>query len=169
MKKQIILLLLLCTFIYAKIITEAEEKMIVLQLLKTYSKTVACNLLIDEKNIFTIERDTEYGLATYYAVWSGDKGCRGGSSTTSFYISEIHRDNSNRPFLVINDNAFGKHFSEINTRFIESVKQLNSNNFRIIVLQYAKGDANCCPSLKYQYTVSKKYGEWIVSEGKLLK
>jgi hypothetical protein len=71
----------------------------------------------------------------------------------------------------MNDEAFGKGFSEINSRFIESIKQLDDNHFEVVASAYAKDNPNCCPSLKYQYTLSKsKYPiEWEITSEKQLK
>lgn len=179
MKKLFLLIALLVSISRVYATTETEEKIMALKVLKKYTETVACptNFDLENKkplaslldNVFTIKRDTKYGEATYYVLWSGDFGCMGGSGTESFYVSEIYRDDSSKPFLVMNDEAFGKAFSEINTRFIESIKQYGISHFEVIALKYGKDDANCCPSLKYQYTVRKNSGEWVISSKKRLK
>lgn len=79
MKKLIILLLALCSFTYAGNTTiESEEKIMAIEVLKKYSQTVACSTNFDMekkkslsyflKNVFTIERDAEYGTATYFVL-----------------------------------------------------------------------------------------------------
>lgn len=92
-----------------------------------------------------------------------------GSGTDFFYVSEIYRDDSSKAFLVMNDKAFGKSFSSINSRFIESIKQFGTGHFEVVASKFAKGDSNCCPSLKYQYTILKKNREWITSNTKEVK
>lgn len=91
--------------------SERDEKLQVLQLVKTYSATVACDTTFEGgkplsaqlDKVFTIERDPEAGLASYYVLWGGDKGCNGGSGTSSFFVSEVGRYSSSRPLLVLGD------------------------------------------------------------------
>jgi hypothetical protein len=159
--------------------TESEEKIMALKVIKKYSQTVACRTSFEHeekesllKNIFTIKRDTKYGYATYYVLWSGDMGCmNGGAGTDSFYISEIHRDDSSKPFIVMNDEAFGKNFSEIGARFIDNIQQINAEHFLVVASSYGDDDPLCCPSLKYQYALSKskKSIEWTITSKKQLK
>ena len=77
------------------------------------------------KNVYTIEPDEEMGSATYFILWDGDIGCNGGSATPSFMISEVGRFTESRPFLVLNNDAFGEDFSKnINSRFIEKLQKI---------------------------------------------
>jgi hypothetical protein len=158
--------------------TELEEKAKVLSVLKKYSETVACSTSFEEqgslepflKDVYSIERDPEFGQATYYVLWSGDMGCAGGSGTSSFFISEITRDTSSRPFLVKNNEAFGDDFSKkVNPRFIESVKKINPDHFIVTSSEHAKDDANNFPSMKYQYVLQRQNWLWKVTSRNLLK
>ena len=179
MKKLFLLAiaLMFTSFLHAK--TERTEKMMALKVLKKYSETVACstNFYLENKkplsyflkNVFTIQRNNEYGTATYFVWWSGDMECTGGSGANSSYVSKVYRDDSSKPFLVINDDAFEKAFSKINSRFIESITQLDTSHFSVVASKYAKGDANCCPSLKYQFSISKIAQEWVMSSKNPLK
>jgi len=179
MKKLFLLAIALMFTSFLHATTETAEKIMALKVLKKYSETVACSTNFDLEskkplsyflnNVFTMQRDSEYGTATYFISWSGDMECAGGSGTNSSYINKVYRDGSSKPFLVINDDAFGKGFAKINTRFIESIKQLGTGHFEVVASKYAKGDANCCPSLKYQYTILKKNREWIMSNTKEVK
>ena len=93
----------------------------------------------------------------------GDIGCNGGSGTFSFYVSEVGRYSLRRPFLVLNNEAFGKIFSEkINTRFIKSVEMVNNKYFIITSSEYAKNDSNSFPSRNYKYHLKRKngFGDW---------
>jgi len=158
--------------------TELEEKYKILSIVKKYSETVACSTSFEGqdsletflKDVYAIEPDLEFGQATYYVLWHGDMGCYGGSGTDSFFVSEISRYTSNRPFLVQNNKAFGKSFNEqINPRFIESVRQVNPNHFVIVSSKHAKNDANNFPSLKYQYVLQRQDLFWQITSKKLLK
>ena len=88
-------------------------------------------------SIFPPEED--YTGSTYYVLWSGDKGCEGGSGTMSSYISEVSRYSSSRPFLVNTDDALGDNnekswtngTSFTNYRFIESIKNKNLINEKL--------------------------------------
>lgn len=122
------------------------------------------------KDVYTIERKPKFGQATYYVLWSGDIGCYGGSGTHSYFISEVSRYASDRPFLVKNNKAFGKSFYEqINPRFIESVRQVNPKHFVIVSSKHAKDDANNFPSLKYQYALQRQDLFWKITSKKLLR
>lgn len=156
---------------------ELEEKAEVLSTLIKYSETVACVTNFDGqdslepflKDVYTIERDPEFGQATYYVLWHGDIGCFGGSGTHNYIISEIARDTVSRRFLVKNNDAFGKNiYEQINTRFIESIRQENPNHFIIVSSKLAKDDPVNFPSLKYQYILQRQDGSWKITSRKPL-
>jgi hypothetical protein len=179
MKKALLLTMLISFIGQAIAETELEEKVKVLNVLKKYSETVACGTSFEEqdslesflKDVHTIERNTENeGASIYYALWQGDKGCRGGSGTTFFYISEVSRDLSHRPFLVVSDEAFGDEFEKkVNPRFIESVKKINPDHFIVISSEFAENDANNFPSKKYQYILQRQNWVWKITSRKLLE
>lgn len=157
--------------------SELEEKVKVLSVMKKYSEAVACGTTFEVeeslepflKDTYTVSYDPDYG-STYYVLWGGDVGCNGGSGTHSYYISEVGRYSDSRPFLVLNDNAFGELFSlGINSRFIESVKMVGSRHFVVVSSEFSEGDANNFPSLKYQYALKYQGAEWKVTDKKLLK
>ena len=150
--------------------SERDEKLQVLQLVKTYSATVACDTTFEGGKplsaqlgkVFTIERDPEGGMASYYVLWGGDKGCNGGSGTSSFFVSEVGRYSSSRPLLVLSDEAFGKGFDAINPRFIQSIQQHSPSSFTVISLEHADKDGNNFPSKKYQYELRQQKGSWVM-------
>lgn len=171
--------LLLITLLFAIQVhagNESQEKIAVLNVIKNYSGAVACSTNFEDgdsldsylKNVYTIDRDDESGFATYYVLWSGDMGCMGGSGTYRYFISELSRHTNTRPFLVQNNEAFGLDIeNKINFRFIESVTKINSNHFSIVSSEFADGDSNNFPSLKYKYTI--KSGPWRVTNKTLIK
>ena len=152
--------------------SERDEKLQVLQLVKTYSATVACDTTFEGgkplsaqlDKVFTIERDPEAGLASYYVLWGGDKGCNGGSGTSSFFVSEVGRYSSSRPLLVLGDEAFGKGFDAINPRFIQSIRQNSPSSFTVVSLEHAERDGNNFPSKKYQYELRQQKGSWVMTK-----
>lgn len=169
--------------------SESTERAQVMKTMTNYISSVACeNEKLDPKNIFTIDRDIDSGIGTYYVLWTGDKGCMGGSGTISSYVSEVSRYSNNRPFLVMNDDAFNneknwKYDSEdnvisagINFRFIESIKKINSDSFSIIAWNYAddkfggKDGGNNFPANRFKYTLKKLEGTgWVITNQVLLK
>ena len=175
--------LLLITLLFAIQVhagNESQEKIAVLNVIKNYSGAVACSTNFEDgdsldsylKNVYTIDRDDESGSATYYVLWSGDMGCMGGSGTYRYFISEVSRHTNTRPFLVQNNEAFGLDIeNKINFRFIESVTKINSNHFSIVSSEFADGDSNNFPSLKYKYTIKTKglRGPWYVTNKTLIK
>lgn len=100
--------------------------------MNNYINAVACaTSKVQINNIVSIfPPEEDYTGSTYYVLWSGDKGCEGGSGTMSSYISEVSRYSSSRPFLVNTDDALGDNnekswtngTSFTNYRFIESIK-----------------------------------------------
>ena len=107
-KKSLIGTLLSLTLINPSFASEQTERTQVLKTINNYIGSVACaNSKIQSKDIFKIDSDKDSGVATYYVLWVGDKGCQGGSGTMSFYISEVTRYSNSRPFLVMSDDAFG--------------------------------------------------------------
>jgi len=180
MKKFLSLIVFTCFISQVNAETELVEKAKVLSVLKKYSETVTCDTNFEGqdslepflKDVYTIERDTEIGTAVYYVMWYGDMGCPGGSGTPSFFISEISRYRDSNPFLVQNNEAFGDDFSKkVNSRFIESVKKTNPNYFIVVSSEFAEGDGNSFPSMKYEYTVQRQgqWSPWKVTGRKLLK
>lgn len=169
--------------------SESTERAQVMKTMTNYISSVACeDEKLDPKNIFTIDRDIDSGIGTYYVLWTGDKGCMGGSGTISSYVSEVSRYSNNRPFLVMNDDAFNneknwKYDSEdnvisagINFRFIESIRKINSDSFSIIAWNYAddkfggKDGGNNFPANRFKYTLKKLEGTgWVITNQVLLK
>lgn len=178
--KKLLLTIAISSISYAHADNELVEKATVLGVLKKYSETVACSTNFEEdeslesflKNVYTIERDPDTGAATYYILWEGDMGCPGGSGTYSYFISEVSRHSQNRPFLVQNNEAFGEGVAkEVNPRFIENLKRIDSNEFRVVSSEFAENDSNNFPSIKYEYTIQRK-GQWIpwmVTKKQLIK
>lgn len=148
--------------------SELEEKIQVLKVLKKNTETVACNTNFEEsqslepflKNTYAIQRD-DYE-ATYYVLWVGDIGCAGGSGTTSWHISQVSRSNY-AGFLVQNHTALGSDPSlKFNFRLISDLQKINANKLVLTSADYDEKDANCCPSLNYEYTLEREddYADW---------
>lgn len=80
-----------------------------MKMMNQYINAVACaTSKVELKDIVNIHPPEEdYTGSTYYVLWSGDKGCEGGSGTMSAYISEVSRYSTSRPFLVNTDDALG--------------------------------------------------------------
>ena len=168
--------------------SEQTERTQVLKTINNYVGSVACaNSKIQSKDIFKIDSDVDSGIATYYVLWVGDKGCQGGSGTMSAYISEVTRYSSSRPFLVMSDDAFGdnneKVWSDggitkpyINYRFVDSIKQISPEKFEITAGAYAdekfggKDGGNNFPANTIKYTLeSVKNDGWQITNQKLIK
>lgn len=170
-KKSLLGTILGFSLINPSFASEQTERTQVLKTINNYIGSVSCaNSKIKSKDIFKIDSDLETGITTYYVLWVGDKGCQGGSGTMSFYVSEVSRYSSNRPFLVISDDAFGDNNEKawsgedttkttINYRFIDSIKQISPEKFEIVAGAYAdekfggKDGGNNFPANTIKYTV----------------
>ena len=166
--------------------SQNAEKAQVLQLIKKHVEVSACTTTLDKNNypqhmtdiddVYQIERDKKRGSVTYFVLWGGDMGCDGGSGTWSYHVSTVEKQSSYKPFMVINDRAFGSALSaDINFRFLESMKQLSADTFEIISWNYAddkyggKDAGNNFPANKFKYTVQYQKGQWQVSKQVLLE
>ena len=156
--------------------TIAQEKWQVLAVAKKYAEATACMTTFDKdtplnertniKDVFLMERDPELGNATYYVLWGGDTGCNGGSGTYSSMFSEVNRLSDSRPFLVVEANLFyqdhlsGIEAGKINSRFLSSVKIIDSNQMEVIASNYAdekyggKDGGNNFPANKFKYNLN---------------
>lgn len=166
-------------------LTENQEKVQVLNVIKKYSEVTACMTTFEKnterkttiKDVFTIDRDPSLGSSSYFILWGGDKGCNGGSGTYSVIFSEVSRFSESRPFLVQNDDALGTDIYEnINFRFIESVKMPQPKTLEIISWNYAddkyggKDGGNNFPANKFKYVVKQNdNGQWKVVKQTLIK
>lgn len=187
-KKSLIGTLLSLTLINPSFASEQTERTQVLKTINNYIGSVACaNSKIQSKDIFKIDSDKDSGVATYYVLWVGDKGCQGGSGTMSFYISEVTRYSNSRPFLVMSDDAFGDNNEKawsredttqttINYRFIDSIKQISPEKFEIVAGAYAddkfggKDGGNNFPANTIKYTLQNIQGSgWQITNQKLIK
>ena len=164
--------------------TESSEKVQVLNVMKKYVEATSCWHSFEKDSdfkkttiadVYPIYSDKEIGLSEYYVFWGGDKGCNGGSGTMSFFISEVAKYSDSRPFVVMNDYAFGDDI-DINFRFIESVKQIKNDQFEIVSWNYAddkyggKDGGNNFPANKFKYTLANVKGEgWKITKQVLLK
>ena len=172
MKRALIGATLMVCLPMATAASERDDKLQVLQLVKTYSETMACDTTFEGGKplsaqlgkVFTIERDPDSGMASYYVLWGGDKGCAGGSGTSSYFVSEVGRFSSARPLLVLSDDAFGKGFEAINPRFIRSIQQHSPGSFTVVSLEHADQDGNNFPSKKYQYELRQQKGKWVMTK-----
>lgn len=166
-------------------LTENQEKVQVLNVIKKYSEVTACMTTFEKdseirttmKDVFTIDRDLSSGISSYFILWGGDRGCQGGSGTYLAILSEVSRFSESRPFLVQNDDALGTDIYEnINFRFIESVKMLQPKTLEIISWNYAddkyggKDGGNNFPANKFKYIVKQDDNyQWKVINQTLIK
>lgn len=176
------------TLINPSFASEQTERAQVLKTISNYIGSVSCaNSKIQSKDIFKIDSDVDSGIATYYVLWDGDKGCQGGSGTMSAYVSEVTRYGSSRPFLVMSDDAFGDNNEKvwsgegitkpyINYRFVNSIKQISPEKFEIIAGAYAddkfggKDGGNNFPANTIKYTLQDVKGHgWKITNQTLLK
>lgn len=175
MKKILLLTLSTLTISFntkAQETSDINEKLSVISLVRKYSETVSCGSHFEKEkydrkflnNVYTIEKDTEIGSATYFILWDGDIGCNGGSATHGYIVSEIGRYSESRPLLVLNDNAFGDEVSEkINFRFIEKIQQISPAKFFITSVEHQGQDANNFPSQVYRYQVELINHQWKIT------
>ena len=150
--------------------SELQDKQIIMKLMNNYINSVACaTSKVQINNIVSIfPPEEDYTGSTYYVLWSGDKGCEGGSGTMSSYITEVSRYSSSRPFLVNTDDALGDNNEKAwaagtwftNYRFIESMKKTKDGSLEIIGWNYAdakyggKDGGNNFPANKFKYTLA---------------
>lgn len=180
MKKILLLTLSMLTIsfnIKAQEVSDIDEKLSVISLVRKYSETVSCGSHFEEEksdrkflnNVYTIEKDTEIGSATYFMLWDGDIGCNGGSGTHSYIVSEIGRYSESRPLLVLNENAFGDTvLQKINFRFIKKIQQISPSKFFITSLEHQNQDTNNFPSQIYRYQVELIKHKWKVTSKEYL-
>ena len=180
MKKLLLLTLSTITIsfnIKAQEVSDINEKLSVISLVRKYSETVSCGSHFEEEksdrkflnNIYFIEKDTEIGSTTYFMLWDGDIGCNGGSGTHSYIVSEIGRYSESRPFLVLNENAFGDAvLQKINFRFIKKLQQVSPSKFFITSSEHQDQDTNNFPSNIYRYQVELIKHKWEVTSKEFL-
>ncbi len=149
-----------------------KTKDLVFNIAKTYASVVACDTTFEVNdgsknmnNIIFFSKDGEEEV--YLVLWGGDVGCEGGSGTSSFYLSEISRYSSYRPFLLKNINVLN--VLNINFRAILSVKKISDNFLELVGLDYKEDDPNCCPSLKFKYIVKYENFSWKLIDKSLLE
>lgn len=175
MKKILLLTLSTLTISFnvkAQEVSDINEKLAVVSLVRKYSETVSCGSHFEEEksdrkflnNIYSIEKDQEIGIATYFMLWDGDIGCNGGSATHGYIVSEIGRYSESRPLLVLNENAFGDEIlQKINFRFIKKIQQISPSKFFITSSEHQDQDANNFPSQIYRYQVELIKHKWKVT------
>ena len=170
LKKTIVAALTLGVFSNAAFATEFQDKQAIMKMMNPYINAVACaTSKVELKDIVNIHPPEEdYTGSTYYVLWSGDKGCEGGSGTMSAYISEVSRYSTSRPFLVNTDDALGDNnekawatrSSFTNYRFINSMKKTQDGLLEIVSWNYAddiyggKDGGNNFPANKFKYTLA---------------
>lgn len=96
----------------------------------------------------------------YLVVWLGNESCEGGTGTSWFEFS-IVRMAPNGEYKVDPEKSSPVISMDFNPR---NFKRIVSNTENMIVVEsseYAKGDANCCPSLSFRSTLKyDKKGNW---------
>lgn len=166
---------------------ELSQKKEVLDIMKRYAEVRSCMHSFTKspdnsepttlKDIFTVERDSEFTAYSYYVLWSGDLGCAGGSGTLSSYVTEVAKYGSGswKPFTVQTDYAFGEDIG-INYRFIDSLKRISKDKFILVGWDYAdekyggNDGGNNFPANKFEYTIEMVMGEgWKITNQKLLE
>ncbi len=89
-KKAIATTFLLGISVNTVFASELQDKQIIMKLMNNYINAVACaTSKVQINNIVSIfPPEEDYTGSTYYVLWSGDKGCEGGSGTMSSYAAK---------------------------------------------------------------------------------
>ncbi|KQX00133.1 hypothetical protein ASC84_19075 [Acinetobacter sp. Root1280] len=182
--RRIVLASLLALSGIANAASEPQDKQKVFNIVKEYSKLVSCMSSFEKdsdigkpttiKDVHTVEYEKD--SKSFYVMWYGDMGCAGGSGTMSGFVSEVAIYGGEwKPYTIQSDTAFGSDL-DMNFRFIESLKKINSNKFEIISWDYAddkyggKDGGNNFPANKFKYVVERvKWDPWKITQKTLLK
>ncbi|NNP72096.1 hypothetical protein A7P53_06410 [Acinetobacter defluvii] len=160
-----------------------DERTQVFNIMKKYVESTACGHTFESSgdlnrtninNVYLISNDRDTGNTVYFVFWGGDVGCNVGSGTMSYYMSEVSRYSKSRPFLVQNNDAFGKNVN-INFRFIQNIRKIKNDEFEIISWNYADDKyggvdgGNNFPANKFKYIVKNSDGGWHISKQSLIE
>ncbi len=185
MKKLLLIaFLLICT--HSKASTEVVDRQQVFKIMNDYTKLTSCMTSFEKEpengipttlsDVYTVEYDKEDNSYVFYVLWSGDKGCAGGSGTMSSFITEVARyGGAWKPYTVQTDYAFGENVG-VNYGYIESIKKINSHKFELIGWDHADskyggvdGGSNF-PANKFKYTLEReRFEPWKVTHQALLE
>lgn len=151
------------------------DKATALSVMKKYAEATSCmhSFSKDEggenlttiDDVYLIDSDVEARTITYYVFWSGDVGCAGGSGTFTHQLSEVGNQLGVSPLLVQNLSILDG--LDMNARFIESVKQINKDEFEIIAEEM--GDFGNYARYKFKYKVKRIDDSWKITKKTLLK
>ncbi|MGW7846244.1 hypothetical protein ACWEZX_06940 [Acinetobacter baumannii] len=186
MKKIILLVVAVAFSAFVRASSELEDKQNALNMVKQYSALVSCMNSFEKdpengspttlNDVHTVEYDKEDNSYVFYVLWSGDKGCAGGSGTMSNFVTEVARyGGAWKPYTVQTDYAFGEDVG-VNYGYIESIKKINSHKFELIGWDHADskyggvdGGSNF-PANKFKYTLEREQFEpWKVTHQALLE
>ena len=172
--------------LHAAASNEIEDKQLVLKIMKQYSEVTACasTFTKDADNgkqttihdITTVEYNKSDNSYVFYVLWGGDLGCQGGSGTLSSYVTEVAKYGGNwKPYTIKTDYAFGQD-TDLDYRYIESVKKISPFEFEVI--SWANADSKYggvdggsnFPANKFRYTLKReRFEPWKVTHQALLE
>ncbi|MEG1411255.1 MAG: hypothetical protein RSD36_15565 [Terrisporobacter sp.] len=142
-----------------------NDKAQVLNVIKKYTQTIACQLGENKsKKVLNMTTNEDY-TEIYYVLWWGDIGCAGGTSTVTANITEVRKNK----WMDFNYNVSvspvleEKVYYELNPRFIEDLKRISDNKIEIISRDNDPSTINS-PGKKYRYILQRNeiYGKWVL-------
>ncbi|MBD2326939.1 hypothetical protein [Alkalinema sp. FACHB-956] len=136
----------------------------VIQAAANYQAAISCNDIPPEaKNIAALVpyRIHEDRMNAMYAVfWSGDIGCNGGSGTTFMNLSIVTVGVADT-FIVDPLRSSPAVSIDFPSRGYERIVGNTKDSIIIDAADYGPNDSNCCPSLRFRYTLKlDEKGNW---------
>ncbi len=142
---------------------------------KKYAEMVACgtNFSDDNNPVKFFPIGTDKNELRYAVLWQGDVGCLGGTGTSYYVLSVFKYASLAKTFLLAQDDVFGeinKNDFTINSRFIESIKQINATTLMVQSLDLTDDDLPNQPTLRYRYVITYNdiSDRWQLESKKLL-
>ncbi len=154
---QLSLAVLAVAYASVSVAQDNANKTLVYQQAKKYAESVACNINFDDKDrpvqLFPFgNTDAPDDTPNYAVLWIGDRGCLGGTGTSSYILSTFEYAPLLETFLLNQPDVFDEINKEefiINTRFIDRVTAVNATTLAVQSRDFAKGDIK--PSLQRRY------------------
>jgi hypothetical protein len=135
-------LVLICIFLIPGI-SHADETDELITIVDKYISSITCVDHINVDDLCVFKMSSREAISDAYAVvWSGDKGCYGGSGTSSAFVTPVVITQSGR-LVVAREGEL-----RIEAREYTSCGQIEQNLIYVLVPKYEENDANCCPSGK---------------------
>ena len=137
-----------------------------------YQAAISCSDLQPEpKNIAALVPYKTFDdriNATYAAFWVGDIGCAGGSSTSGVNVAIVTVGAADT-FLVDPLRSSPAVSVEFPSRGYERIVGNTKDSIIIDAAEHGPNDANCCPSIRFRYTLKlDEKGNWKQTEKKSL-